>query len=124
MNTTEPTIETFIKAVQHACVDNEWNNMELCKEAGISTASWSAIKSKRQAPTGMQLASLQKACRIPENQIPTDCKRSRRTIKTVNFLDTDLMAFAEKRARIEFGGNFSKYISHLVELDTKGGSYE
>lgn len=121
MNTETPTIDTFIKAVRHACVDNDWSNMELCREAGISTASWGQIKSKRQAPTSAQLARLQKACKLPENQIPTDCKRSRRTIKTVNFVDTNLMAFAEKQARVRFGGNFSQYINYLVKLDTEGG---
>ena len=34
MNTETPTIDTFIKAVRHACVDNDWSNMELCREAG------------------------------------------------------------------------------------------
>lgn len=115
---SSPTIDTFIKAVQHCCIDLGWNNKQLCEKADIHPATWSAIKSKRQAPTAVQLSRLQKACKIPESEIPANCKSKRRTIKAINFANTKLLAFAELQATMHHGGNFSAYINHLVKMDT------
>jgi len=47
----KPGSESFVKAVQHACVDQEWDDKKLTITSGVSKEDWNAIKTYQISPS-------------------------------------------------------------------------
>ena len=55
--------------------------------------------------------------KLPEMQIANQRKSLKRSVKSVNFTDQSLLDFASQRTDSLHGGNFSSYITALIERD-------